>query len=50
MLPNEFSDKKNESIRAKAKVISVDNSQLEQRGIIKTGVQSVRVKILDGYL
>lgn len=48
MLPNEFSDKKNESIRAKAKVISVDNSQLEQRGIIKTGVQSVRVKILDG--
>lgn len=46
--PTGFDKTKTESIRAKAEVIAVDNSQLEQRGIVKTGVQSVRVRILNG--
>lgn len=47
-IPTGFEDNYNKSIRSKALVISVDNSQLEQRGIVKTGVQQVKVRILQG--
>lgn len=46
--PTGFGKDKDNAVRAKAAVIAVDNSQLEQRGIVKTGVQAVTVKILDG--
>ena len=36
------------AVRCKARVISVDNSDVHQRGIIKTGVQDLVLKILDG--
>lgn len=48
LIPTGFEDNYNQSIRSKALVISVDNSHLEQRGIVKTGVQQVKVKILQG--
>lgn len=35
-------------IKVRAKVMSVDNSQLEQIGIVKVGSQSLQIKILDG--
>lgn len=34
-------------IKVRAKVMSVDNSQLEQIGIVKVGSQSLQIKILD---
>lgn len=48
IMPTSFNKTNNQSIRSKALVVSVDNSQLEQRGIVKTGVQAVKVKILNG--
>lgn len=47
-IPTGFEDKYNQSIRSKALVLSVDDSHIEQRGIVKTGVQNVTVRILDG--
>lgn len=47
-IPTSFDRENNNSLRAKAEVISVDNSQLEQRGIVKTGVQAVKLRILNG--
>lgn len=35
-------------IKVRAKVMSVDNSQLEQIGIVKVDSQSLQIKILDG--
>lgn len=46
--PTGFGKDKDNAVRAKAQVIAVDNSQLEQRGIVKTGVQAVTVRISDG--
>lgn len=46
--PTGFGKDKDNAVRAKAEVIAVDNSQLEQRGIVKTGVQAVTVRILEG--
>jgi uncharacterized membrane protein len=36
------------SIRSKGEVIAVDNSEMHQRGIIRTGDQGVTLKILNG--
>lgn len=47
-IPTDFERKNNDSVRAKAEVISVDNSQLEQRGIVKTGVQAVKLRVVNG--
>lgn len=47
-LPTSFGENSNGSIPGKALVISIDNSQVEQRGIVKTGVQGVRLRILTG--
>jgi uncharacterized membrane protein len=34
--------------RSKGKVIAVDNQEVHQRGVVKTGVQGVSVEIMDG--
>ena len=47
-VPTGFEDKYNQSIRSKALVLSVDDSHIEQRGIVKTGVETVKVRILNG--
>ncbi len=47
-LPTGFEDKYNHSMRSKALVLSVDDSHIEQRGIVKTGVETVNVRILNG--
>ena len=47
-LPTGFEDKYNQSIRSKALVLSVDDSHIEQRGIVKTGVETVKIKIQNG--
>jgi uncharacterized membrane protein len=36
------------SVRVRAKVLSVDNSEVDQYGIVKTGQQAVEVQILNG--
>ncbi|GIM27413.1 membrane protein [Clostridium polyendosporum] len=47
-LPTNFEKSGNGSIPSKALVIGIDNNQVEQRGIVKTGVQEVKLKILNG--
>ncbi len=48
-IPGGFDERKQgNSIRARAEIIEVDNSELEQYGIVKTGNQGVTLKILNG--
>lgn len=47
LLPNQFSTQ-NKNKAYKARVVSVDNTNLEQYGIAKVGQQSVLVEILNG--
>jgi hypothetical protein len=37
-----------DTLRARAKIIAVDNTELEQYGIVKTGNQSLEIEILNG--
>nr|WP_320118978.1 YibE/F family protein [uncultured Marinifilum sp.] len=47
--PNGFSKKENDNtIRVKAEVLTTDNSMIVETGIIKTGTQSLQIKILNG--
>ncbi len=47
--PNEFESRKDvNSVRCKAIVLKVDNSDVQQHGLIKAGNQEVILKILDG--
>lgn len=46
--PTGFEKESLNSYSSKAKVLEVDNSNLEQHGIVKTGTQQVKVKLLDG--
>jgi uncharacterized membrane protein len=47
--PNEFESRTDiNSVRCKAIVLKVDNSDVQQQGLIKTGNQEVILKILDG--
>ena len=36
------------SVRCRGRVVEVDNSHIIQSGIVKTGTQTLKVKILDG--
>lgn len=47
-IPNDFEKVSTNSYSTKAVVLDVDNSNLEQHGIIKTGTQQVKVKLLEG--
>lgn len=47
-LPSGFPDREDGYVRSKALVLSVDNSQLYQRGVVKTGTQLVTLEISDG--
>lgn len=47
--PTGFEDRRTETtVRARARVISIDDSQIERAMIIKTGMQSLAVEILSG--
>lgn len=48
LLPTGFPEQDDGYIRSKAKVLSVDNTSVHQRGIVKTGVQGVKLEVLDG--
>ena len=48
-IPTGFENRqKKNNLRAKAEVIAVDNSELEQYGIVKTGNQGLELKITSG--
>lgn len=48
-IPNGFTEKDNDNtIRVKTKVLTTDNSMIIETGIIKTGTQSLQIKILNG--
>lgn len=51
-VPTGFENNKNEikSIRSKGKIIEVDNSQIRTRGIVKTGMQILKIKVINGKL
>ncbi|MGQ1909234.1 YibE/F family protein [Marinifilum sp. RC60d5] len=47
--PNGFSEKETDnSIRVKAEVLTTDNSMIVETGIIKTGTQNLKIKVLNG--
>jgi uncharacterized membrane protein len=49
LIPTGFEDRqKADTLRARAKIIAVDNTELEQYGIVKTGNQSLEIEILNG--
>lgn len=49
LIPSGFEKRqKTDSLRARAKITAVDNSELEQYGIVKTGNQGVEIEILNG--
>lgn len=49
IMPNGFEkDSYDEYIRSKALIMSTDNSDIVQMGIIKTGTQDLKIRILDG--
>lgn len=47
-LPTGFPDQRDEYVRGKAAVLSVDNSQVYQRGVVRTGTQLVILEVADG--
>ncbi|MCP4744534.1 MAG: YibE/F family protein [Desulfobacteraceae bacterium] len=48
-LPTGFEEcVKKEAVRCRGQVIAVDNSQIQQMGIVKSGDQTVTLKLLDG--
>jgi uncharacterized membrane protein len=48
-LPTGFEDRvAKQSARAKARVVRVDDSDIQQHGMVKTGDQSVRLRIVEG--
>jgi uncharacterized membrane protein len=49
LIPTGFEDRqKTDTLRARGKIIAVDNTELEQYGIVKTGNQSLEIEILNG--
>lgn len=49
VIPSGFeSPFKQDVVRARAEVLEVDNSNIQQFGVVKTGDQGLKVKILDG--
>lgn len=49
-LPTGFPDQEDGYIRSKALVVNVDDTYVYQRGVVKTGVQSVMLEVMDGPL
>ncbi|MEN6414068.1 MAG: YibE/F family protein [Veillonellales bacterium] len=47
-IPTGFPDPEDGYVRSKAKVLTVDNEQVHQRGVVKTGVQGVTLEVEDG--
>ena len=49
IIPTGFEDRRQaNTLRARARIIAVDNTELEQYGIVKTGNQGVLIEILNG--
>ena len=48
LIPTGFPIQEDDYIRSKAKIIAVDNQEVHQRGVVKTGVQGVSIEIMDG--
>lgn len=48
LMPTSFEKESLNSYSSRAKVLEIDNSNLEQHGIVKTGTQQVKVKLLEG--
>ena len=49
LIPTGFEDRRRtDSLRARAEITEVDNTELEQYGIVKTGNQGLRLRILNG--
>jgi uncharacterized membrane protein len=48
LIPTGFPIQEDDYIRSKAKIIAVDNQNVYQRGVVKTGVQGVSIEIMDG--
>lgn len=48
LIPTGFPIQEDDYIRSKAKVVAVDNQNVYQRGVVKTGVQGVSIEIMDG--
>jgi uncharacterized membrane protein len=48
LIPTGFPIQEDDYIRSKAKIIAVDNQEIHQRGVVKTGVQGVSIEIMDG--
>ena len=47
-LPTGFPDQNDDYIRSKARVLAVDNANVHQRGVVKTGVQVVQLVVVNG--
>ena len=47
-LPTGFPDQEDGYVRSRATVTAVDNSEVHQRGVVKTGVQGVSVEVAEG--
>ena len=47
-IPTGFPVQEDGYVRSKARVVAVDNQQVYQRGVVKTGIQGVSIEILDG--
>lgn len=48
LLPTGFPTQDDDYVRSKAKVVWVDNTNVHQRGVVKTGVQVVKLEVIDG--
>lgn len=47
-LPTGFPDQNDDYVRSKARVLAVDNANVHQRGVVKTGVQVVQLVVVNG--
>ncbi len=47
-IPTGFPIQGDDYVRSKGKVLAVDNQNVHQRGVVKTGIQSVSIEIMDG--
>jgi len=48
LIPTGFPIQDDDYVRSKAKIVAVDNQNVHQRGVVKTGVQGVSIEIMDG--
>ncbi|MCE5286292.1 MAG: YibE/F family protein [Pelosinus sp.] len=47
-LPTSFQEQEDGYVRSKATVLAVDDTEVHQRGVVKTGVQGVTLEVADG--